>query len=211
MVLSLSSRKQIKTVPNFINKFHVQPMEVENYNMIENNNHLLNTTDKTDQISLSPSKGQGEIFHTTHQEIPKEQALTFSPPAKPLVKVMPGVDIVEISRINDLVKKRGDKFLHRVFTGEELCYCLGKSGTPSHLAGRFAAKEAVIKLLKGKKSPDLKSVEIIRGKNGEPIVRLRNEAVEMAKDRNIHYISISISHSRDFAVAFAIGHYSELS
>lgn len=154
-----------------------------------------------------PESERGTVSHNAGPSSSEEQGIIFDLPEKPLQKVIPGVDIVEISRIDDLMKKRGDKFLHRVFTDEELNYCMGKSGTPSHLAGRFAAKEAVIKLLKGEKSPDLKSVEIIRGKNGEPIVRLRNEAVDMANHRGIHYISISISHSRDFAVAFAIAHY----
>ena len=160
----------------------------------------------TPSHSSSESK-QGTASPDANPSSSEGQETVFNLPEQPLQKVMPGVDIVEISRIDELMKKRGEKFLNRVFTHEELKYCLGKSGTPSHLAGRFAAKEAVIKLLKGEKSPDLKSVEIIRGKNGEPIVRLRNEAVDMAKNRGIHYISISISHSRDFAVAFAIGHY----
>ncbi len=162
---------------------------------------------KPEEFSSSPSTIKGMVSDNANQVSSEKQVAVFEVPEKTLKQVIPGVDIVEISRISDLLKKRGEKFLHRVFTDRELNYCLGKSGTPSHLAGRFAAKEAVIKLLKGEKSPDLKSIEIIRGKNGEPIVRLQNEAVNMAKNRGIHDISISISHSRDFAVAFAIAHY----
>jgi len=125
-------------------------------------------------------------------------------PVNTIHKAIPGVDIVEITRIRNMQKKWGDKFLHRVFTDEELKYCLGKAGSPAHLAGRFAAKEAVIKLLKTEKSPDLKSVEILRGKNGEPLVQLGKDAKILAEQKQIRDITISISHSRYFAVAFAI-------
>ena len=118
--------------------------------------------------------------------------------------IIPGVDITEIPRIRKLLKKWGDKFLHRVFTERELGYCLGKAGTVSHLAGRFAAKESIIKILKTHVSPSLRSIEICRGENGEPIVVLNDEAKEMAEEKSIKEIKISISHSKDFAVAFSI-------
>lgn len=119
---------------------------------------------------------------------------------------IPGVDIVEISRIEKLYKKWGDKFLDRIFTAAEIKYCLGKVGTPAHLAGRFAAKEAVIKSIKAKPSPPLKSIEILRGKNGNPEVRLGKESERIARSMGILKISLTISHSHDFAVAFAIAH-----
>jgi len=119
---------------------------------------------------------------------------------------IPGVDIVEISRIERLYKKWGNKFLDRIFTGKEIEYCLGKAGTFAHLAGRFAGKEAVIKSIKAKPSPRLKSIEILRGQNGNPEVRLSEESEQIARSMGIVRISITISHSHEFAVAFAIGH-----
>ncbi|MCD4784857.1 MAG: holo-ACP synthase [Candidatus Eremiobacteraeota bacterium] len=119
---------------------------------------------------------------------------------------IPGVDIVEISRIRKLYEKWGDKFLHRVFTAAEIEYCLGKAGTPAHLAGRFAAKEAVIKSIKVRPSPPLKSIEILRGKSGNPEVRLKKESERIVRSMGILNISLTISHSHDFAVAFAIAH-----
>jgi holo-[acyl-carrier protein] synthase len=129
-------------------------------------------------------------------------------PSIPFLKT--GVDIAEIGRMKALHQKWGDKFLERVFDQEEIDYCMNKSSRYAHLAGRFASKEAVIKILKTHISPPLKTIRIIRGSNGEPLVSLLDEAAEMASAAGITGISISISHSGDFAVAFAIAHYEKI-
>jgi holo-[acyl-carrier protein] synthase len=123
--------------------------------------------------------------------------------------IKPGVDIEEVSRIAHLHEKWGDSFLHRVFSDKELEYCLGKKNCHSHLAGRFAAKEAVIKTLKTEKAPPLKSIEILREVSGEPMVVLHGKAKESAEQQGIKEIRVSISHSREYATAFvlALGSY----
>lgn len=123
-----------------------------------------------------------------------------------MYKMKPGVDIEEVSRIQNMYNKWGDKFLHRVFTPGELIYCLGKASTPIHLAGRYAAKEAVIKIIKNDVSPPLKTIEIIRLENGGPCVVLHDEAEKMARELGIEKVEISISHTKNFAVAFAIAY-----
>ena len=58
-----------------------------------------------------------------------------------------GIDLIETSRIADMVERHGERFLERVFTMPEVAHCEGKKRQAEHLAGRFAAKEAVLKAL----------------------------------------------------------------
>ncbi len=109
-----------------------------------------------------------------------------------------GVDIVEIKRIEEIFE-RERAFAEKIFTKLELKYCLSRNSCYIHLAGRFAAKEAVAKALGG--SFPWKSVEIISDKSGRPLVKLKGRARGLAIGSNVH---VSISHSRNYAVATAI-------
>lgn len=115
-----------------------------------------------------------------------------------------GTDIIEIERIEEAIARRGDKLLQRVYTDAELK--LYRSQLPS-LAARFAGKEAVIKAL-GK--PDGSAagwleIEILSDPDGKPLVNLYGRAKEQAERLGLKGIAISLSHSRDYAVAFAMG------
>ncbi|HBA55772.1 holo-ACP synthase [Syntrophorhabdus aromaticivorans] len=101
---------------------------------------------------------------------------------------MVGIDIVDISRIGDVVKKYGDKFLSRVFTQQELEYAGKKRRMYESLAGRFAAKEAFIKAY-GKRV-GWREIEIIQ-RGGKPSIQCRGRLYE----------DVSISHERAYAVA----------
>lgn len=114
-----------------------------------------------------------------------------------------GIDIVDIFRFNETLQKWGDKFILRVFTQKEIEYCKRKAKPYMHFAGRFAAKEAVIKILKTHKSPSLKSIEILRTKEGEPTVNLKDDTLAASAAMGINHISLSISHTESFAAAFA--------
>lgn len=109
-----------------------------------------------------------------------------------------GTDIEEISRFAAM--DRGSRLLKRVFTVRELEYCFSKRNAKQHLAVRFAGKEAVIKALSasGRKKPAYRDIEIINDDSGAPVVVLNREG--------FHDVSlmISLSHSRDMAVAFAL-------
>jgi holo-[acyl-carrier protein] synthase len=118
--------------------------------------------------------------------------------------IKPGIDIEEVSRIAQLHKKWGNSFLRRVFSDVEIEYCFAKKDCYPHLTGRFAAKEAVIKILKSGKAPPLKSIEILREKTGEPVVILHGKAKEAAEKLGIDEIKISISHTGQYAAAFAV-------
>lgn len=118
-----------------------------------------------------------------------------------------GLDIVEISRIRKAAGKWNEKFLNRVFTENELNYSKNKRSSYQHLAARFAAKEAVLKAFGDAsiKTIELKDIEIINNKDGKPIVRLVGRAKEaMLKRKKICDIIVSLSHTKNYAVANAI-------
>ena len=110
-----------------------------------------------------------------------------------------GNDLVEVARIHHSINKFGQKFLDRIYTKIEQRYCQSKSIHQMHYAGRFAAKEAVMKALKSsglQKAIPFKSIEIRSGDNGEPIVNLHFPCNGQCR--------VSISHTIDHAIASAI-------
>ena len=112
-----------------------------------------------------------------------------------------GVDIIEIDRIAAVLARYGDRFLRRVFTPAEIAYCRRRA---PNLAARFAAKEAVMKSLgTGFRGVGWRDVEVIRAPSGAPGVRLHGRARRRAQRLGITEIAISLSHSRDYALAFA--------
>ena len=113
-----------------------------------------------------------------------------------------GVDIIEIPRIKETLDRYGERFLKRVFTPDEIAYCRGRA---PNLAGRFAAKEATMKALgTGVRGVSWKDIEVIRAESGAPSVKLHGRAKARAERLQVVEISLSISHSREFAVAFVV-------
>ncbi|MDD5450115.1 MAG: holo-ACP synthase [Candidatus Omnitrophica bacterium] len=117
-----------------------------------------------------------------------------------------GVDIVEICRIRKAADKWKDKFLNRVFTDKELRYANGKKFIYQHLAARFAAKEAVLKAFGDSSINDMewKNIEIVNNSDGRPIVILKGQARKTMVKRGISDVIVSLSHTRNYAVANAI-------
>ena len=114
-----------------------------------------------------------------------------------------GVDIVEIERIQRSIARYGERFLSRIYTDAELELC--RSRVPE-LAVRFAGKEAVMKALgTGRRGVSWRDIEILRNKRNAPLVYLHGRARSRARKLGIAEIDISLSHSRDYAVASAIG------
>lgn len=111
--------------------------------------------------------------------------------------VSTGVDITEVRRLKQAVGKWGEDFLNRIFTKEELKNAKTRGSLYQHLAGRFAAKEAVFKAV-GDKNLTWKDVQILNDKEGKPLCVLLNGK---GKSLNVH---ISISHVKTYAVANAI-------
>ena len=117
-----------------------------------------------------------------------------------------GTDIVEISRIGQMIERHGDTFLNRVFTENENEYCGSKKNKEQHYAGRWAAKEAVMKTLGTGfiKGIGWKEIEVINLKSGKPTIVISGGVESHAGEMGIKEILITISHSREFATATAI-------
>ena len=113
-----------------------------------------------------------------------------------------GVDIIEIHRIKQVLDRYGERFLNRLFTPNEIDYCGGRA---PNLAGRFAAKEATMKALgTGARGVSWKDIEVVRADSGAPSVKLYGRAENRAERLHVVEISVSISHSREYAVAFVV-------
>jgi len=111
-----------------------------------------------------------------------------------------GIDIIEIARIEKAVARWGESFLQRVYTESELRLYHKK---PSSLAARFAGKEAVIKALGITKGINWKEIEILSNPGGKPSVHLYGKAQNQARDLGLDSLAISLSHSREYAIAMA--------
>ncbi len=115
-----------------------------------------------------------------------------------------GLDIIEIERIKNACEKYRN-FKERIYSPEELKQLGNKKDIYASLAARFAAKEAFIKALGGRyEGWRWKDVEILYGLNGKPEVRLKNKALEMALQKGIREIKVSLSHTHKYAVAIVI-------
>jgi len=118
-----------------------------------------------------------------------------------------GVDLVELARVERVLKRYGDRFLARVFTPAEILYCRGRT---AELAARFAAKEAVSKALGvgvrmiARDGIHWQDVEVVGDPRGKPLVRLYGRAAERAGELGLTEWAISLSHTREHAIAFVV-------
>ncbi len=114
-----------------------------------------------------------------------------------------GIDIIRVQRIADALKRFGDRFSKRILTPAEAAYVRNR---PETLAGRWAAKEAVSKVLGlGVRGIGWREIEIERLPTGQPAVRLHDRAARRATQLGMGRIAVSISHESEFAVATAYG------
>jgi len=119
-----------------------------------------------------------------------------------------GIDLIEIDRVAATVERFGQRFLDRVYTSREQAYCRGRV---ERLAGRFAVKEAVSKVLGvGIRRLRWRDIEVLPNPEGRPEVRLYGKALAVAERRKIRDIAVSITHSRTLAAAVAIGKQEDL-
>ena len=113
-----------------------------------------------------------------------------------------GIDIVEIGRIQSAIVRSGYPFLGRVYTEAEIDIYRGRYAS---LAARFAVKEAVIKALGGFHGGAFKDIEVLSDPAGKPIIRLYGAIRKRADAVGVKGFDISISHCREYAVAFVMG------
>jgi len=117
-----------------------------------------------------------------------------------------GTDITECPRIGRMILEHGEQFLRRVYTEREIGYCNARKLSTEHFAGRWAAKEAVLKAMgtgwiRGVAWTD---IEILNETGGAPKVMLYGGTRDIADSRGVGEIMISISHCRTYATAYAI-------
>ena len=117
-----------------------------------------------------------------------------------------GIDAVEIDRFRKAVEERGKKFLEKIFTVKELEYVGAKRASYMHLAGKFAAKEAVKKALPDGAEIGLNwaEIEILNGADGKPYALLHGHARRLMEKFDIAHVFVSISHTKDLATSNAM-------
>ncbi len=117
-----------------------------------------------------------------------------------------GTDIVECPRIGKMIEQHGELFLRRVYTEREIRYCQARKHAIEHFAGRWAAKEAILKAMGTGRSRGIAwtHVEVRNGQDGRPRVMVCGAAREIARGQGIGEILVSISDCRTYATAYAL-------
>lgn len=118
-----------------------------------------------------------------------------------------GIDLVVCARIERIISEHGDHFVSRIYTPAERDYCMNCKTPIPRFAGRFAAKEAVLKVLGTGWVGGIAwtDIETLPDKLGKPHVALHNKTADIAAAGGIERILISISHAGEYATASAIG------
>ena len=113
--------------------------------------------------------------------------------------IVNGIDIIEIKRIENVALKYKSRFLNRIYTKHEIEYCKLR-------AHQLAAKEAVMKALgTGIRGLKWKDIEVLSKRGKAPQIILRDNALNIAKKQNINNLSVSLSHSKEYAIASVVG------
>lgn len=125
-----------------------------------------------------------------------------------MMKILQGIDIVDISKLKRIIQKN-KTFISDIFTEKEREYCEARKDPYIHFAGRFAAKESFVKALgtgfSGTGIDHLfQEIEVLPSSSGKPGIHLKGWAAKLAKKRRISQFTVSISHASDYAVASVI-------
>jgi holo-[acyl-carrier protein] synthase len=121
------------------------------------------------------------------------------------MKVLVGIDIQPVDEVEASLRTFGDRYRHLLFTDHELESCGDNLATASSLAVRFAAKEAVLKILDTQETvPSWRSIEVKRTSSGRPEMALHGDAADLARRQGIEDISVSLSHAGGMATAAVV-------
>jgi holo-[acyl-carrier protein] synthase len=117
-----------------------------------------------------------------------------------------GIDIAEVPRIAQSIARFGDRFLRRVFTEGEIRYCDAKANGVERYAARFAAKEAAMKAIGTGWNHGVawRDIEVVRMPGGRPTIQFHGKAAEFAARLGAAHISLSLTHSKEYAIAQVI-------
>lgn len=117
-----------------------------------------------------------------------------------------GIDLVDFGRIESMLERHGSRFLDRIFTEREQSDADSTKNRTEKLAGRFAAKEAILKLLgtgwRGKIA--WTDIEITNNSMGQPTVEFSGEVKRLARESQIEQVTLSITHTANFAIASVV-------
>jgi holo-[acyl-carrier protein] synthase len=117
-----------------------------------------------------------------------------------------GIDLVDVKRMDRIIRKWGPRFIGKVFTAGEAGYCMSKADPAKHFAARFAVKEAFIKAFDNDSGIEFsfQNVEVeICGDSGKPLLKLNGELEEYASSHNLKF-HLSITHTEGFAAAVIV-------
>ncbi len=122
------------------------------------------------------------------------------------MKILQGIDLVKVARMEQAIRRSGKNFLDRIFSPEEQAYCGSKRMRFEHYAVRFAAKEAVLKALRArpKKGQKLSGIEVKRLATGKPYIELSAEARRRFRIPAKAQVELSLAHEREYAIATVV-------
>ena len=117
-----------------------------------------------------------------------------------------GIDLAEVDRIEAAIRRHGQRFLNRVFTEEEVCYCQARGNPYERFAGRFAAKEAAMKAIGTgwRRGVGWRDFQVSREPSGRPTLRFAGVAAKWFERLGARRAHLSITHSGNLAVAQVI-------
>jgi holo-[acyl-carrier protein] synthase len=115
-----------------------------------------------------------------------------------------GTDILGVERLHDVLEDASSGFVDKIFTEREKAQADRSGDALSYFATRFAGKEAVFKCFNIHGNVRLNEIEIIDGETGQPQVTLLGRFLEIARERGVRDVKISLSYENDYAVAFAL-------
>ncbi|MGD9891498.1 MAG: holo-ACP synthase [Dehalococcoidia bacterium] len=119
-----------------------------------------------------------------------------------------GIDVVELDRIEKVLRRHPERFLARVYTPAEVAFCRGRV---PELAARFAAKEATMKALgTGIRGVGWRDIEVLPNRRGKPLLLLHGRAAHRGETLGLTDLDVSLTTARDFAAAVVVGHVSSL-
>ncbi|MGQ9471685.1 MAG: holo-ACP synthase [Candidatus Aminicenantales bacterium] len=154
---------------------------------------------------MRPEVAMGaELWKNKKDDAPARGKQSQENMSPPLIGI--GIDAIETSRVEKLLRRTGDRFSLRVFTPREIAYCDRKKNRAEHYAARFAAKEALMKALGTGKQLGLswQEIEVVNDALGKPAVCLTGRAKALAEERGITTIHLSLTHLKDLAIAVVI-------
>lgn len=117
-----------------------------------------------------------------------------------------GIDLVDVERLQGILGRHGDRFVKRVLTDDERRFCEAHRQPAPHVAARFAAKEAALKALGSGLAGGIRwrDVEVVRGESGAPSLRLAGVAADLARERGVRTIHVSLTHDTRSAAAVVV-------